>query len=360
MINEVIMKDKKLSFPLIQGGMGVGVSLSGLAGAVMREGCMGVISAAHPGYRKKNFRTDSVSANCQAITEEIEKARKIANNQGLLGINIMVAMKDYISYVKTAVKEKVDAIISGAGLPLDLPNHVKDPNILLAPIVSSGKAIQLICKVWDRRYQVIPDFVVVEGAEAGGHLGFKREDLLENKCETLENIYLDVKAQLKPYQEKYEKDIPVFVAGGIFNGKDIAKYLKLGADGVQMGTRFIATEECDADIAFKEAIIATTKETIQIIKSPTGFPGRGIMNTFMKQNQERGNISIRNCLNCLTPCTSSNTPYCITEALIQAVKGNTQRGLVFAGSNAYRIDKIVTVKELIDELKTSTKEMMGV
>lgn len=359
MIKELKIKDKVLSFPLIQGGMGVGVSLSNLAGAVMSEGCMGVISAAHPGYRKDYFRTESLKANCEAIMEEVKKAKDIACGKGLLGINIMAASKDYVEYVKAAVMAKVDAIISGAGLPLDLPKYVDDESILLAPIVSSGKAARLICKVWDKRHQAAPDFVVIEGSEAGGHLGFKKEDLIDDTCESIEKIYEDVKAELKPYQEKYEKDIPVFVAGGIFTGEDIAHYLQLGADGVQMGTRFIATNECDADIAFKQAVVDASEDTIEIVQSPTGFPGRGIMNDFMRKNKERGNITIRKCLNCLTPCTPEDTPYCISEALIQSAKGNINNGLVFVGSNASRVDKIVSVKELIDELKASTYKTLG-
>lgn len=359
MIKELKIKDKVLSFPLIQGGMGVGVSLSGLAGAVMKEGCMGVISAAHPGYRSEYFRSDSIKANCEAIIEEAKKARALACGKGLLGVNIMAASKDYIEYVKAAVKAKVDAIISGAGLPLDLPSYVEDKSILLAPIVSSGKAAKLICKVWDKRHQATPDFVVIEGSEAGGHLGFKKEDLLNGTCESLEKIYHDVKAELAIYQEKYQKEIPVFVAGGIYSGKDIAHYLKLGADGVQMGTRFIATEECDVDANFKQAVVDCTIDDIEIVQSPTGFPGRGIMNDFMARNKERGNVTIRKCLDCLTPCNPSDTPYCISEALIQSAKGNLKSGLIFVGSNAYRIEEIVSVKHLIDELKRETNEWMG-
>ena len=359
MIKELNIKDKVLSFPLIQGGMGVGISLSNLAGAVMSEGCMGVISAAHPGYRKENFRMDSIKANCEAIIEEVKKAKDIACGKGLLGINIMAASKDYVEYVKAAVKAKVDAIISGAGLPLDLPKYVEDESVLLAPIVSSGKAIRLICKVWDKRHQATPDFVVIEGSEAGGHLGFKKEDLMDGHCESLEKIYADVKAELKSYQEKYEKKIPIFVAGGIFTGEDIAHYLRLGADGVQMGTRFIATHECDADIAFKQAVVDASEETIEIVQSPTGFPGRGIMNDFMRRNKERGNITIHKCLNCLTPCTPKDTPYCISEALIQSAKGKINNGLVFVGSNASRVDGIVSVKELLSELKETTYKALG-
>ncbi|NLC48404.1 MAG: nitronate monooxygenase [Tenericutes bacterium] len=358
MIKELKIKDKILSFPLIQGGMGVGVSLSNLAGSVMKEGCMGVISSAHTGYRKKDFFNNPVKANCEAIKEEVKKARKISENKGLLGINIMVALKDYATYVKVAVESKVDAIISGAGLPLDLPSYVKDSNILLAPIVSSGKAIDLICKVWDKRYNTTPDFVVVEGSKAGGHLGFKKEDLIDDKCDSLENIFFDVKEKLSLFSEKYNKNIPIFVAGGIYDGKDIAHFLKLGASGVQMGTRFIATEECDADIEFKKAVIESTEENIQIIQSPTGFPGRGIMNTFMENNKKRGNITVKKCLNCLTPCNPSDTPYCISMALIQSAQGNVNNGLVFVGTNAYKIKEMTTVKKLIDELKDSTKKYL--
>lgn len=350
MLKEVTIKGKTLSVPVIQGGMGVGVSLSNLAGHVMREGAMGVISAAHPGYRKENFRQDSLNANKEAIMEEVQKAREVSEGKGLLGINIMVASKDYIEYVKQAVKAKVDAIISGAGLPLDLPSLVEDKSILLAPIVSSGKAMKLICKMWDRRHEATPDFVVIEGSEAGGHLGFKKEDLIDNTCEPLEKILEDVQVELQEYRKKYNKEIPVFVAGGIYTGEDIAKFIKLGANGVQMGTRFIATEECDAHPSFKQAIVDCTESDIEIVQSPTGFPGRGIMNDFMRKNKERGNISIKKCLNCLTPCTPIDTPYCISEALIQSVQGNLNNGLLFVGSNAHRIKEMTNVHALIQSL----------
>lgn len=350
MLKSVKIQDKVLEVPIIQGGMGVGVSLSGLAGNVMKQGGMGVISAAHPGYRKETFRKNSKEANCEAIIEEVNKAREIANGKGLMGINIMVASKDFELYVKTAVKAHVDAIIAGAGLPINLPEFVDDDSILLAPVVSSGKAMTLVLRMWDRRYNKIPDFVVIEGSDAGGHLGFKKEDLLADTCESLEDILKDVQEQLKPFCEKYEKEVPIFVAGGIYTGDDIARFIKLGASGVQMGTRFIATEECDADMKFKEAIVNCTKEDIAIVQSPTGFPGRGLLNDFMQQTKERGNICVSSCLNCLTPCKPSDTPYCISEALIQSVKGNLNRGLIFVGSNAYRVNEIVSVKDLMNEL----------
>lgn len=354
MLNSVKLGGKVLDIPIIQGGMGVGISLSNLAGNVMRQGAMGVISAAHPGYRKENFRSDSKQANCDAIQEEVNKARELSQGKGLLGMNIMVAGRDYAAYVKAAVQAKVDAIISGAGLPLELPSLVNDKSILLAPIVSSGKAMKLIAKMWDRRHQTTPDFVVIEGSEAGGHLGFKKDDLEANTCQPLEEILKDVQTELHPYREKYEKDIPVFVAGGVYDGKDIAHFINLGANGVQMGTRFIATEECDASDAFKQAIVNCQKEDIRIVQSPTGFPGRGLWNSFMQKNKERGNVCIKNCFQCMLPCTPSDTPYCISQALIQSVKGNLDHGLVFVGSNAWRIKHMTTVKQLIDELVNET------
>lgn len=356
---EVKIKDKVLSFPIIQGGMGVGVSLSNLAGNVMKQGCMGVLSAAHPGYNYPNFYKDSLKTNCQAIVDHANKAREIAEGKGLLAINIMAASKDYVAYVKAAVKAKVDAIISGAGLPLDLPSLVDDKSILLAPIVSSGKAAKLICKVWDKRHQTIPDFIVIEGSLAGGHLGFLKDDLVNGKCQSLEEILKDVQSEIAIFQEKYNRSIPIFVAGGIYDGSDIAHFLKLGADGVQMGTRFIATQECDADTAFKQSVIDSTQESITIVNSPTGFAGRGIMNTFMKNNLARGNIKVTRCLNCLTPCNPIDTPYCISEALINSVEGKVEEGLVFVGSNAHRIKKMETVKSLIDNLKEETFKAMN-
>ena len=360
MLKSVRLGDKELKVPIIQGGMGVGISLGNLAGNVMKQDCMGVISAAHPGYRRANFRQDSELANCEAIEEEVAKARSIANGKGVLGINIMVASKDYASYVKAALKAKVDAIISGAGLPLELPALTKGSKVLIAPIVSSGKAMKLIAKMWDRRHNATPDFVVIEGSEAGGHLGFKKDDLVNGTCESLETVLKDVQEELTLYREKYGKEIPVFVAGGIFTGEDMARFINLGANGVQIGTRFIATEECDADIKFKEAVINAKKEDIEIVQSPTGFPGRGIMNDFMRKNKERGNVCIKNCLNCMIPCTPTDTPYCISEALIQSAQGNLNHGLIFVGSNAWRIEKMTTVKSLIEELIQQANRVLEV
>lgn len=349
MKNNITLGSKTLQIPIIQGGMGVGVSLSGLAGAVMKEGAMGVISAAHTGYRKENFWKDSVQANCEAIKEEIEKAKQIAQGNGLCGVNVMVASHHYEAYVKAAIDAGVDAIISGAGMPMDLPSIEGSENVLLAPIVSSARAARLILKSWHRHYHRCPDFLVIEGSLAGGHLGFKKEDVLHDNCQSLEQILSEVLIEIQEYQDLYKREIPVFVAGGIYTKEDIETYQNLGAAGVQMATRFIATYECDADPLFKQKIVDAKQEDIQIVKSPAGLPGRAILTDYMKRS-EQARIPSSHCILCMKPCIPATTPYCISEALIHAVQGDVENGLVFAGSNAYRIDRIVSVHDLIHEL----------
>lgn len=342
------IQNKHIDIPIIQGGMGVGVSLSSLAGHVAKCGGMGVISAAHPGYKDKDFRKNPIKANKKALIEHIKKAKEIAMNKGMIAVNLMVAGKHYDAYVDAAIEGGCDAIISGAGLPLDLPKFANG-RTLLAPIVSSGKAIKLILRVWEKRYQYIPDFVVIEGSEAGGHLGFKKDDLLNHTTQSLEDILEDVKKELKPFIEKFKKEIPIFVAGGIDNGQKIKKFMKLGAAGVQIATPFIATYECDAHQNFKDMVINCKEEDIEIVKSPTGFPGRAIVNAFVKKTRERGNITMKNCLSCMVPCTPENTPYCISEALIQSVNGNVNNGLVFVGTQASQIKEMKSVEELINQ-----------
>ena len=346
---------KSIQIPIIQGGMGIGVSLGNLAGAVMAQGGMGVISAANPGFRREDFYKNPWEANMEGLTQEIEKARVIAREKGMLAVNIMVAMKDYRDYVKYAVKNKVDAIISGAGLPLDLPQLTKGSDTMIAPIVSSGKAATLICKMWDKKHEATPDFIVIEGSEAGGHLGFSEKELKENTALDLKSIFADVKEAIQPFQEKFKKHIPIFVAGGISNGKDIASFLNAGADGVQIGTRFIGTYECDAPSSYKEMFINAKKEDMTLIASPVGMPGRAIKNKFVEY-VEGGRKKVERCIACIKSCNPSDTPYCITEALINAVSGNNDKGLFFSGTKGYLIDRLVSVKELIEEFTTETKE----
>ena len=354
-MKSVCIGDMKLEVPIIQGGMGVGISLGNLAGHVAKNGGMGVISTAHPGYRAEDFEKNPTEVNKRELAKEIQKAKEIAKGKGMVAINAMVAITDYAQMVEVAIKNKIDAIISGAGLPMNLPGFVKGTKVKIAPIVSSGKAARLICKTWDRRYHVAPDFVVIEGSEAGGHLGFHKEDVLNKTTAKLADIFKEEKETLQPFVEKYQKEIPIFVAGGVYDADDIKQFMDLGADGVQMATRFICTEECDADIKYKEAFINAKKEDIEIVKSPVGMPGRAIMTKLTERLKNDERIPVKRCYNCLVPCDVKTTPYCISSALINAAKGNLDEGLVFSGSNGYRNDKIVTVKELMDELKEGFK-----
>jgi len=350
-IGEIIAR-----IPIIQGGMGVGVSLSGLAAAVANEGGIGIISTAQIGYNEGDFGTNAREANKRALRNEIRKARELSP-KGIIGINIMVAMNNYDEIATTALEEGIDLIISGAGLPLNLPKIAKGFKAKLAPIVSSAKAATVISKMWDKKNNCAPDLIVVEGPEAGGHLGFSMESLLEKNAQELKVIVKEVIEAIKPFEEKYNKRIPVVAAGGVYTGADIAELIELGAAGVQMATRFVATEECDASLTFKMAYISSKEEDIKIVKSPVGMPGRAINNKFMKIVEEKG-CKVEKCHLCIKDCNPKETPYCITEALIQAVKGNLDNGLIFVGSNAYRVDKIVSVKELMKELVTEAEHSL--
>ena len=348
--------EKISKYPIIQGGMGVGVSGYRLAGNVAKEGGIGIISTADIGSRESDFETNPVEANLRAIDKEIDEARKISPD-GILGINIMCALNNYAEMVREVVKKGIDLIISGAGLPKELPEFVKGTKTKIAPIISSARAAKLITKLWRTKHNYVPDMIVIEGPEAGGHLGFKLEELQEEKKPKLEDITKEVIEEMKKVEEETGKKIPVVVAGGIFDGKDIAKFLKLGASGVQMATRFVITKECDAAEEFKKAYINSKKEDIEIVSSPVGMPGRAIRNTFIeKVKQERPKIT--KCLKCIQTCDVKTTPYCITRALINAVKGNMENALIFCGSNAYRLKEIVSVHELMQELVQETKQCM--
>lgn len=340
--------------PIIQGAMGVGVSLSSLAGAVAKEGGVGVISAVQIGYADEEFEKNPAKANLKALKEHIKKAREISPT-GILGVNILVAANEYKDLVKVAVEEGIDLIISGAGLPMELPGLVKGSNTKIAPIVSSGKAAALITKMWERKHNRIPDLIIIEGPNAGGHLGFTKEDISLGRAKDLEAILTEVLEQIKPFEEKNNTKIPVVVAGGIYDGKDIARFLKLGAAGVQMATRFVATVECDAHENFKKAYIEANKDDIGLVVSPVGMPGRAIHNKLV-QDLKIGNKPVKKCYNCLQPCDPKTTPYCISTALIEAVKGNIDEGLIFTGTNAYKLKEIVTVKDLMTNLIEETQK----
>ncbi len=347
---ELRIGDLVAKIPIIQGGMGVGVSRSKLAGAVAKEGGIGIISTAQIGFDEPDFETNTKEANLRSLEKHIKEAKRISNN-GIIGINIMTVTNFYKENVKKAIESGIDLIISGAGLPKELPKLVEGTKVKIAPIISSARGAGLMIKLW-AKHNHIPDMIVVEGPEAGGHLGFSMEELKEKK--SIFDIAKEVVDKVKEFEEQFHKKIPVVVAGGIFTGKDIAKCLKLGASGVQIATRFVATEECDADIKFKEAYVNAKEEDIQIVKSPVGMPGRAIRNEFIEK-VEKEPIKPEKCLACIKTCNPETTPYCITKALINSVTGNLKEGLIFCGSNVSRIDKIVTVKELMNELVTEAE-----
>lgn len=338
----------KSRFPIIQGGMGVGISLKGLASAVANAGGIGVISAAGIGMTEKDYSSNFLEANIRAQKDEIQKARE--KTKGILGINIMVAMTDFAELVKAAIGEKIDIIFAGAGLPLTLPSFLgRDKHTKLVPIVSSARTAGLISKVWLDKYKYAPDAIVVEGPLAGGHLGFKEEHI-NNPKNQLENIVVEVVNEMKQVEEKSGKTIPVIAGGGFYTGSDIHKFIKLGVSGVQMGTRFVTTVECDASDSFKQTYIDCKEEDIGIIKSPVGLPGRAIVNDFIV-GVNNGNKRPYKCpYHCITTCKEKLSPYCISMALMNAKRGKMKNGFAFAGVNAYRADKIISVEELMETL----------
>lgn len=341
--------DLTAKIPIIQGGMGVGVSLSGLASAVANEGGIGVISSAGIGMLESDFRTNFKEANKRALRKEIRKAKKITT--GIIGVNIMVALSDFNDHIQVALDEGADLLFVGAGLPLKISLSGRLTKFItrVIPIISSARAAKIIFQYWAKHYNTVPAAVVVEGPLAGGHLGFKKEQI-NNPDYSLEKILSDVISVIRTFEQQFNKNIPVIVAGGIYTGADIYKFIQLGAQGVQMATRFVATHECDVDIKFKEAYLKCKKEDIVIIESPVGLPGRAIKNQFL-DDVSRGIKKPFNCpWQCLKTCDFKNTPYCIALALTNAKKGDLERGFAFAGANAYRVDKIVSVKELIASL----------
>jgi len=341
--------DAVARLPIVQGGMGVGISLSGLASAVANEGGIGVIAANSIGMLDPEYYAKNKDANAIILRREIRKAQ--AKTAGLLGVNIMVAVDDYPDLVRVAIEEKIDMIFLGAGLPIKgIPvEDLRAAGVKVIPIISSARAAGLIFKSWSKKYKDVPDAVVVEGPKAGGHLGFKAEQI-DDPDFALERILPEVVAEIKTFEGQYHRTIPVIAAGGVFSGADIYKVFKLGAGGVQMGTRFVATHECDANIRFKESYVACREEDIEIIKSPVGLPGRAIRNSFLKDIAAGKKMGFKCAWRCLKSCDIKNARYCISLALDNARQGILDKGFAFAGSNAFRVDKIVSVNELLQEL----------
>ena len=334
---------------IIQGGMGVGISLSGLASAVASNGGVGVISAAGLGMLHKDPSQGYLENCLSGLREEIRKVRQ--KTTGVLGVNIMVALSNYEDLVRVSVEEGVDIIVSGAGLPLDLPKFLSAGcKTKLVPIVSSARAAALICNKWMANYNYLPDAVIVEGPKAGGHLGFKLEQIFDENY-TLEKLIPEVVAAVNEIATLNGKDIPVIAAGGIYSGADMVKIMRLGASGVQMGTRFVTTDECDASPEFKQAYLDAKKDDVIIIKSPVGMPGRAIKSPFLEEVLA-GKRQPKTCpVNCIRTCDISTAPYCIIASLTSALRGNFRRGYAFAGSNVWKTNKIIPVKELMNTIK---------
>lgn len=348
--------------PVIQGGMGVGISLSGLASAVANQGGIGVIAGAMIGMKEPDVAKDPLTANLRALRNEILKARE-QSPKGIIGVNLMVALTTFSQMVRTSIENRIDIIFSGAGLPLDMPQHLlqvceekkEEIKTKLVPIVSSARAATVIAKKWASRFGYTPDAFVVEGPKAGGHLGFKPEDI-QDPDHALEVLVPQVVDAVKPFEDKCGRAVPVIAAGGIYSGEDIRNFLALGASGVQMGTRFVATHECDADERFKQSYLAATEKDITIIKSPVGMPGRALENQFIHASRLGNKKPFKCVFQCVHTCEQEKTPYCIAQALINAMKGNLERGFAFCGVNVARVNQIVSVRELMESLQKEFDE----
>jgi NAD(P)H-dependent flavin oxidoreductase YrpB (nitropropane dioxygenase family) len=332
--------------------MGVGISLSSLASAVANAGGIGVIATAGIGQLEPDSHTNFNEANNRALRKELVRAR--AKTSGIIGLNIMVALSDFDDLVQCGVDEKVDVLFLGAGLPVKLPKTLPldalgSLHTKFVPIVSSDRAAELIFKSWAKHFNHVPDAVVVEGPLAGGHLGFRKEDITDPE-HALEKLVPSVISVIKPYEQKFQKSIPVIAGGGIYTGEDIYKFMQLGASAVQMATRFVATFECDASDEFKQAFLRCTKDDIIIIDSPVGLPGRAIRCEFLDRIASGQKEQFQCPWKCLKSCDFKNVPYCIALALTRAKNGDLKHGFAFAGANVYRVNKLVSVKDLIDGL----------
>ena len=352
----VTIRGRTLSLPILQGGMGIGVSLDRLAGAVAAKGGMGTISTAACGFQEPDFYRNTQEANLRALARQVKRAKELARGAGMVAINAMVATTQYADSVRTALKAGVDAVVCGAGLPRDLPAiaaEVPESDAALAPVVSGGRSASVISRLWDRHFQRIPDYVVLEGPLAGGHLGFTKEEALqaqEGSPRPLSELLREVLEALAPFREKYQRDIPVFVAGGVKDGAEMARYMREGAAGAQFATRFIATQECDASQGYKEALLRARPEDITIVQSPVGMPGRALHSPLIRRVEAGLQPSPKRCIDCLVPCNPKTTPYCISGALIAAVQGDWENGLFFCGSNAGEITQLSTVSQQMDQI----------
>jgi len=341
--------DLVIPVPIIQGGMGAKVSTAALAAAVANCGGAGTIASVGLGSKAGIIEANYVQGSREALIREIQDARSLST--GAIGVNILAALTNFEDLARTAAQAGADYIISGAGLPLRLPELVEGTKTKIIPIVSSARVARLIIKSWYKRYNRFPDAVVVEGPLAGGHLGFSAEEVEAQEDDALEDIVRDVLNVTREYESEHSVKIPVIAAGGIFDGKDIARFLKMGAQGVQLGTRFVATDECAVPAAFKQKYIDATEDDIVIIKSPVGLPGRALKTQFIKELFANGRKKFTCNYHCLKTCDIRTAPYCIGQQMLNAVDEKlVDDAVVFAGQNVYRVKEIVSVKALMDEL----------
>lgn len=350
MIKEALnLGDLRIEIPLIQGGMGIGISLGNLAGNVAKEGGVGIISSAQIGFQEEDFDQDVRGANLRGMEKEYQKARNLAP-KGVIGFNIMVALRHYKEHVEKAVALGADLIISGAGLPMELPKLVGEAKTKVAPIVSSAKSAKVLLRYWDKKYQKIPDLLIIEGPKAGGHLGFSKEYLSQASDKDYREEVAEILKIKQTYEEKYGTIIPVALAGGIYSKEDAIAAFKLGVEAIQVATRFITTTECDAAKEYKDAYLKAKAEDIGIVSSPVGMPGRAIKNEFTKKVENNVKCSPLKCHQCVATCHPRETIYCITDALVAAAKGNIKEGLLFCGASVFKQNRMETVKEVIHEI----------
>ena len=339
----------EVPIPVIQAGMGVQVAKSELAGAVARAGGIGCISSVGLGTLEASLN-DYLADSRKNLTKEIRNARRLADG-GVIGVNIMVALANYKDMVEVCVKEKVDVIVSGAGLPINLPELTKGSGIKLIPVVSSGRAMKVILKSWHRRYQVMPDAVVVEGPLCGGHMAFTKEQVLHPEQAPIQNILKDVRDVLAPYEKEYNKSIPLIGAENVVTPEDVIQKLKMGFDGVHIGTRFICTEEAGIDRKSKEVYVNAKAEDIVVLHSPLGLPVKVLRTPLVEKLLNGEKIPFGCPFKCLRACEASEAKFCIADALVKTMLGEVEGGLFMVGSGVGRINNIIPVKTFFEQLE---------
>ena len=341
--------DLEIEMPVIQAGMGVQVAKSELAAAVARAGGVGCISSVGLGTIEASLK-DYLADSRENLAKEIRNARRLANG-GVIGVNIMVALANYDDMVDVCVKEKVDIIVSGAGLPINLPELTKGSGIKLIPVISSGRAMKVILKSWDRRYKTMPDAVIIEGPQCGGHMAFTREQVLHPETAPIQKILNDVKEILAPYEKEYNKKIPLIGAENIVTPEDVLKKLEMGFDGVHIGTRFICTEESGIDRKSKEVYVNAKDEDIVVLHSPLGLPVKVLKTPLVEKLLNGEKIPFGCQFRCLRACEATEAKFCIADALVKTLYGETDEGLFMVGSGIGRINDIIPAEQFFEQLK---------